>query len=59
MKKEQALQYITNAMSLRTPQEKSLLFFADYLESDAGKKVSARMQRENRGGVGDIALPPK
>ena len=36
--KEQALQYITNAMSLRTPQEKSLVFFAEYLESEAGKK---------------------
>lgn len=50
MKKEQALQYITNAMSLRTPQAKSLLLFADYLESEVGKKVLARMKegaREN------------
>lgn len=54
MKKEQALQYITNAMSLRTPQEKSLVLFADYLEGDAGKKVLARMKRENRGSVSDI-----
>ena len=54
MKKEQALQYINNAMSLRTPQEKSLLFFADYLESDAGKKVLARMKRENHGSVEGI-----
>jgi len=51
MKKEQALQYITNTMSLRSPQEKSLVFFADYLEGDAGKKVVARMKRENRGSV--------
>lgn len=54
MNQEQALQYITNAMSLRDPQEKSLVFFADYLEGDAGKKVLARMKRENRGSVEDI-----
>jgi len=59
MKKEQALQYITNAMSLRAPQEKSLVFFADYLEGDAGKKVLARMRRENRGAVEDIELATK
>ena len=41
-------------MSLRDPQEKSLVFFADYLEGDAGKKVLARMKRENRGSVEDI-----
>ena len=44
MKREQALQYITNTMSLRTPQEKSLVFFADYLEGEAGKKVIERMK---------------
>lgn len=54
MKKEQALQYITNAMSLRTPQEKSLIFFAEYLESEAGKKVLARMKKDTRGNVQDI-----
>jgi len=54
MNKAHALQYITNAMSLRTPQEKSLVLFADYLESEAGKKVLARMKRENRGNVTDI-----
>lgn len=59
MKKEQALQYITNAMSLRTPQEKSLVFFADYLESEAGKKVIARMKRENRDSLNDIELKTK
>lgn len=49
MNKEHALQYITNAMSLRTPQEKSLVLFAEYLESETGKKVLARMKsgREN------------
>ncbi|MFH1693246.1 MAG: DEAD/DEAH box helicase family protein, partial [Bacillota bacterium] len=54
MNKTQALQYIINAMSLRAPQEKSLVLFADYLESNAGKKVLARMKRENRGNVNDI-----
>lgn len=41
-------------MSLRAPQEKSLALFADYLESNAGKRVLARMKRENRDGIGDI-----
>ena len=46
-------------MSLRTPQEKSLVFFADYLEGDAGKKVLARMTRENRVSVEDIEISTK
>lgn len=54
MNKEHALQYITNAMSLRTPQERSLLLFADYLESEAGKKVLARMAKQERGDVTGI-----
>ncbi len=41
-------------MSLRTPQEKSLVLFADYLESNSGKKVLARMKREHRGNVIEI-----
>ncbi len=53
MKKEQALQYITNTMSLRTPQEKSLVFFADYFEGDAGKKVLERMKSKS-GSISDI-----
>src|SRR3989344_4846136 len=48
MNKEHALQYITNTMSLRTPQEKSLVFFAEYLESETGKKVLARMKSGRR-----------
>lgn len=59
MNKTQALQYIINAMSLRAPQEKSLVLFADYLESNAGKKVLARMKRENRGSVNDIEVATK
>lgn len=59
MNKTQALQYIINAMSLRAPQEKSLVLFADYLESNAGRKVLARMKRENRGNVNDIEVMTK
>lgn len=54
MNKDQALQYISNAMSLRAPQAKSLELFANYLETEAGKLVLARMQRESRSGVTDI-----
>lgn len=54
MNKNQALHYLINAMSLRTPQEKSLVLFADYLESNSGKKVLARMKREHRGNVIEI-----
>ncbi|MBU1299692.1 MAG: DEAD/DEAH box helicase family protein [Bacteroidetes bacterium] len=53
MNKEHALQYIANAMSLRTPQEKSLVLFAEYLESETGKKVLARMKRD-RGNISEI-----
>ncbi len=53
MNKEHALQYITNSMSLRTPQEKSLILFAEYLESETGQKVLARMKGD-RGSVGAI-----
>ena len=56
MNREQALQYIANAMSLRTPQEKSLVFFADYLEGDAGKKALARMTEKDRGSVEEIEV---
>ena len=53
MNKEHALQYITNTMSLRTPQEKSLVLFAEYLESETGKKVLARMSGD-RVNVGEL-----
>ena len=59
MNKEQALQYITNAMSLRHPQQKSLALFADYLGSEAGKKVLARLKREDRKGLSDIEAATK
>ncbi len=54
MKKDQALQYITNAMSLRTPQAKSLELFVNYLESEVGKKVLARMKEGFRESVSGI-----
>lgn len=41
-------------MSLRAPQQKSLVLFADYLESDAGKKVLTRVQRQNRQRLSDV-----
>ena len=59
MNKIHALQYLTNAMSLRTPQQKSLVLFADYLESAVGEKVLARMKRENRGGLSDVEVATK
>lgn len=59
MNKTQALQYIINAMSLRTPQEKSLVLFADYLESDAGKNVFLRKQLDNRENVTEIEVNTK
>ena len=46
-------------MSLRAPQEKSLVLFANYLESSTGEKVLARMKRENRGSVVDIEAKTK
>ncbi len=54
MNREHALQYITNAMSLRTPQASSLVYFADYLESEAGKKVLERMTNRAGSKVADI-----
>lgn len=43
MKPEQALKYVTNSMSLRVPQAKSLELFAKYLESEAGRAIIQRM----------------
>lgn len=42
MKKDTAINYIANSMSLRTPQRKSLTLFVDYLESKVGKKILVR-----------------
>ena len=56
MKKNNALQYITNAMSLRAPLEKSLILFSEYLESEAGKLVLARIGHES---VGTLSLIEK
>ena len=59
MNKAHALQYITNTMSLRAPQQKSLMLFSDYLESDAGRKVLARMEKEIRGDISDAEASTK
>src|SRR4051812_41820390 len=54
MTKDQALQYLNNAMSLRTPQEKSLALFSEYLESEAGKKLIQRLKNKESNTVSDI-----
>lgn len=59
MNKDQALQYITNAMNLREPQKKSLNLFAEYLVSEAGKKVLLRLNRENRANLREIETATK
>lgn len=49
MTSEDAIKYIKNAMSLRSPQLKSLELLADYLNSDVGNLVlSYRNNREKR-----------
>lgn len=54
MNKDQALNYIRNAMGLRKPQSKSLELFADYLESDAGKALLNTMKKSDRKPIGEI-----
>jgi len=59
MNKDQALQYLTNTMSLRTPQEKSLVLFSEYLESEAGKKLIQRLKNKELNSVSDIEISAK
>lgn len=54
MKPEQALEYINNAMNLRSPQLKSLNIFADYLKSNSGQKLLSRMKRDSGSNVSEI-----
>lgn len=54
MTKAQSLQYIINAMSLRVPQAQSLTLFSEYLESDAGQIMLARINPEKRGSIANI-----
>ncbi|MFA6082072.1 MAG: DEAD/DEAH box helicase family protein [Patescibacteria group bacterium] len=54
MTPQEALVYINNAMSLRDPQLKSLEIFANYLQSEAGQRVLARMKKTNRGDTAEI-----
>ena len=46
-------------MNLRAPQAKSLELFAAYLQSDAGQKVLARMQKDKRSNVEDLLASSK
>lgn len=59
MNKDQALQYIVNSMSLRVPQEKSLVLFSDYLESDAGKNLILRLKSKEANSVLDLEKSTK
>lgn len=59
MQPKEALKYITGAMSLRTPQIKSLKLFADYLQSESGQMVLARMKKETRGNTSEILIQSK
>ncbi len=54
MNKEQALNYIKTAMDLRTPQEKSLNIFAEYLDSDAWKVLLGSLKKPSRSSVPEI-----
>jgi type III restriction enzyme len=44
MNKTQAIQYLINTMSLRAPQSRSLILFADYLENKAGTQILNRQK---------------
>lgn len=59
MKPEEALKYIKNAMNLRTPQEKSLHLFANYLQAPAGQKLLSRLKKETRGNLPEILQESK
>lgn len=59
MKPEKAIKYLNGAMSLHVPQAKSLVLFADYLQSPAGQKLLARMKKETRGNTTEILTESK
>lgn len=59
MKPEQAIKYISGAMSLRIPQAKSLELFANYLQSPVGQKLLARMDKKNRSNTDDLLRDSK
>ena len=59
MKPEEAIKYLNGAMSLHIPQTKSLVLFADYLQSPAGQKLLARMKKETRGNTAEILTESK
>ena len=59
MKPEEAIKYLNGAMSLHIPQAKSLVLFADYLQSPAGQKLLGRMKKETRGNTAEILTESK
>jgi len=59
MNKDHAIQYLTNAMSLRAPQEKSLILFADYLDSESGQRVLARRKKGIKVSLSEIEKTTK
>jgi len=59
MNPQEAIKYINGAMSLRAPQAKSLELFADYLQSNPGQKLLARMNKEKRGDTAEILKESK
>jgi type III restriction enzyme len=59
MNPQEAIKYINGAMSLRAPQAKSLELFANYLQSQAGQKLLARMKKETRGDTSEILVESK
>ncbi len=59
MNPEEALKYLNGAMSLRAPQAKSLMLFADYLQSVAGQKLLGRMKKDTRGNLAEILTESK
>lgn len=59
MNKTLAIQYIQNTMNLRKPQVKSLVIFADYLESSSGKAYLHLMRKSQRPDVREVELNTK
>ena len=54
MNNQQALSYITRTMQLRTPQAESLILFADYLGTDAGRVLLGNMRKSERKSISEI-----
>lgn len=59
MNPEEAIKYISSAMSLRIPQAKSLEIFANYLLSPSGQLLLGRMNKASRGNLPEILFESK